>query len=1155
MATDTTDIIKKYPFDPTGKLPDNKIIDEQHILTAKNNGDFQFIVPRLGPFFYDTFEVVYQEAGTGKEIKLVNEVDYYATHKFMAASKCCSLPIYGSITFLNRNIAGVVTITYQTIGGDWILDIRKIQEILGDRLNNPRVVSWDQVANYPAKFPALDHEIDLHNMVGMDAVTDGLHRIEYYLRTKSSDGLATHLKDTNNPHKVTAEQVGLGNVRNLPILPKNTNDSSDNYYVTPRGFKDLLNFTVIPTLTTHVNNTNNPHKVTAEQVGAYTKEDVNTILASYLPLTGTAINSHRLSNYNVEELKNYILDGTSSNSSALEGKSLDTILTTVKNLISSSKTVFGRSEEEFKTWVLSGKADDSSKFDGLTKDAFITHLSSLTWNASKINGETIDSFKNSFKDYLEENRLNAPLLNNKTADDIVQESLDKLKTTKIDANTIDGKTLDEIKHSLQAAASGDAGTLNGKTEEELCSFFMETKLDDAYVNTVKKEFNSNKWLGEGDVLEKICSISLDDLINNINRLSPNIIKLVNFQTPYIVENGLFKGKNADLNWDLNITFKEDISNKENIQDKILLSVKCNNGSYYDLVNNEVVVVKPDSGLNDIFYVKVRENNELNKTYLDIFIKQPPYHKTGLLISPSSSKILKISKDDTFISKNLSENGYKPINGITIEESAENLLLTNSKIKNDLITTSNKVEQLNNDLNKQSINISLNSSNINQLQDKFSDLNNFNKNAGGLYVTHSVKEYEYISSNLDKPLHLVPLITFNMPVENMHVKENFSEIELLIKGFTPPKSWGSVINGGNYDDSDIPLDLKLSLKRNPIDLATVEEWVKNIEKDETIYLNSCLEVYVTDCGEGTLFTINTNGEHYYTESVFDGSPFSDTFYFSLKIVKSNISNENSETDFYEVNVDMFLLQETSYRAGDVILLTSSKNTDLFRSNDYIGSLDESSGEIIIENTNSNRVNKRLSYIIPDECSYNERYKILEIFCNNENNISELRKKIKELTNENQTLSDSLSSQNTKFNDFEEKLNGLNTSKLDKTSHDNSIKLINESIDLVKTDLSSYKRGVNKTTSVDGTCNLATDRVFKITANGNDLNINFTNVPNDKVVFATLIITYDKPTIIDWDPKIKFNSGVVAEFTEGFTYIYNILLDDKTYYISSSGCYTN
>ena len=166
MATDTTDIVKKYPFDPTGKLPDNKIVDEQHILTAKNNGDFQFIVPRLGPFFYDTFEVVYQEAGTGKEIKLVNEVDYYATHYFMEASKCCALPVCGSITFLNRNIAGVVTVTYQTIGGDWILDIRKIQEILGDRLNNPRITSWDQVANYPARFPALDHEIDLHNMVG-----------------------------------------------------------------------------------------------------------------------------------------------------------------------------------------------------------------------------------------------------------------------------------------------------------------------------------------------------------------------------------------------------------------------------------------------------------------------------------------------------------------------------------------------------------------------------------------------------------------------------------------------------------------------------------------------------------------------------------------------------------------------------------------------------------------------------------------------------------------------------------------------------------------------------------------------------------------------------------------------------------------------------
>ena len=65
--------------------------------------------------------------------------------------------------------------------------------------------------------------------------------------------LASHLANTNNPHKVTAAQVGLGNVDNVKQAAKTDFDS-------------------------HVNNKSNPHEVTASQVGAYTKSESDSKL-------------------------------------------------------------------------------------------------------------------------------------------------------------------------------------------------------------------------------------------------------------------------------------------------------------------------------------------------------------------------------------------------------------------------------------------------------------------------------------------------------------------------------------------------------------------------------------------------------------------------------------------------------------------------------------------------------------------------------------------------------------------------------------------------------------------------------------------------------------------------------------------------------------
>ncbi len=196
-----------YPFDPTGTSVANKITNEQQILTAANFEDYHFVIPSFAPYFADGLIVTIQEVG-GPIRPLVEGLDYYCTLKFIAASRACAKPIYGSISMLDLQLAGIVRLTYQTLGGDWTQNNTKITEILADRLHNPRITAWDVVVDMPYSFPVIDHEWDLVDMVGMSDINSTLTDIAGALAQAPLSGLNMHLSDNQNPHHTSASQVG-----------------------------------------------------------------------------------------------------------------------------------------------------------------------------------------------------------------------------------------------------------------------------------------------------------------------------------------------------------------------------------------------------------------------------------------------------------------------------------------------------------------------------------------------------------------------------------------------------------------------------------------------------------------------------------------------------------------------------------------------------------------------------------------------------------------------------------------------------------------------------------------------------------------------------------------------------------------------------------
>lgn len=124
--------------------------------------------------------------------------------------------------------------------------------------NNPHKVTKDQIGlgkveNYsPAEMPI------------SNAVQTEITRIDKELLGAATD-LTAHIKDTNNPHQTTKEQVGLGKVDNTSDLEKPISiavqEALNNIKI------DTTGYATKEELTNHINDKNNPHNVTKEQIG------------------------------------------------------------------------------------------------------------------------------------------------------------------------------------------------------------------------------------------------------------------------------------------------------------------------------------------------------------------------------------------------------------------------------------------------------------------------------------------------------------------------------------------------------------------------------------------------------------------------------------------------------------------------------------------------------------------------------------------------------------------------------------------------------------------------------------------------------------------------------------------------------------------------
>jgi hypothetical protein len=207
-----------YPLDTTGLSPANKVIDEPHVLTEVNAATYRILILDFAPFYQDNFVLVYEDT-LGNSRALVKDVDFYFTLPYLSASRTIGKMIYGAIALADGITNGSLKATYQTLGGDYIADVQAVRVALTEVAYNPRIASWDVIANKPSQFPPVNHPHDISDLVGMEAVVDGLHDIQQAIlqSPNPSNPAVQHFTDMNNPHETDKAQVGLGDVVNLPM--------------------------------------------------------------------------------------------------------------------------------------------------------------------------------------------------------------------------------------------------------------------------------------------------------------------------------------------------------------------------------------------------------------------------------------------------------------------------------------------------------------------------------------------------------------------------------------------------------------------------------------------------------------------------------------------------------------------------------------------------------------------------------------------------------------------------------------------------------------------------------------------------------------------------------------------------------------------------
>lgn len=165
----------QYPFDPTGVSKQNHV-EEIYDLTDTNRNEFNYIIPRYAPFYSNSVKIERLDTEDNQPLVLEKDHDYYLGGHFGEIEPYVGgkQRIESLILFDDRRITGRYKVTYQTLGGSFILDATGYAAQIANYLVNPLQTPWAEIVGRPVNYPAKPHGHDVGELVGVQDLIDAI---------------------------------------------------------------------------------------------------------------------------------------------------------------------------------------------------------------------------------------------------------------------------------------------------------------------------------------------------------------------------------------------------------------------------------------------------------------------------------------------------------------------------------------------------------------------------------------------------------------------------------------------------------------------------------------------------------------------------------------------------------------------------------------------------------------------------------------------------------------------------------------------------------------------------------------------------------------------------------------------------------------------
>lgn len=173
-----------YPLDLSGVASTNLVTNELHSVSGSKFHQQYFIVPNFAPFYVDNFHATITVNNDTRD--LVEDVDFSFALQDVTGTRTTGKLMYGGLVLHNLSLNGIVSIDYQTIGGNHVADRLTVLTSLADKAYNPRTTIFNILEGVPQQFPPVPHYQDYDTFYGQEELVNALGEIRDAIVQNSS---------------------------------------------------------------------------------------------------------------------------------------------------------------------------------------------------------------------------------------------------------------------------------------------------------------------------------------------------------------------------------------------------------------------------------------------------------------------------------------------------------------------------------------------------------------------------------------------------------------------------------------------------------------------------------------------------------------------------------------------------------------------------------------------------------------------------------------------------------------------------------------------------------------------------------------------------------------------------------------------------------